>query len=110
MITPNWKWPARSSVAMLPEGDIKRINIGPLEFIVSKRGDNILIWPGLCPHEGAKLEAAHFCKEQLCCPWHGRKFRPVALNKSGEGHLKYLNFIVKRDENDLVINEAISKS
>jgi hypothetical protein len=55
--------------------------IGPsnhLGLSVVRMGDQVLVYPRLCPHEGASLDdnpPAANCT--VMCPWHGRKFRPI---------------------------------
>jgi len=45
--------------------------------------DELLVLPGICPHEGAALEPPNSSgdseKCQVRCPWHGRVFWPLAL-------------------------------
>ncbi len=58
-----------------------------LGLTVQRRRDSVLVFPRLCPHEGADLDtAASRCKisgegpeagTTIQCPWHGRKFRPI---------------------------------
>jgi nitrite reductase/ring-hydroxylating ferredoxin subunit len=50
-----------------------------------KVNNKLLIFPRLCPHEGATLDGSS-CKSgngdtdfKIKCPWHGRAFTPVAM-------------------------------
>lgn len=52
-----------------------------------RRGSRLQVFPRLCPHEGASLDSSRCDGERLSCPWHGRKFSPVAsfeLGRPGE--------------------------
>jgi nitrite reductase/ring-hydroxylating ferredoxin subunit len=40
--------------------------------------DVIRIFPRLCPHRGASLDAKGTIGLTISCPWHGRKFPPLA--------------------------------
>ena len=44
-----------------------------------RKGDSLNVFPRMCPHEGALLDARP-CDEQqrLTCPWHGRVFKSLA--------------------------------
>jgi nitrite reductase/ring-hydroxylating ferredoxin subunit len=45
--------------------------------VVRSQG-RVLVFPRLCPHEGANLDDSprgEGCA--LSCPWHGRKFKPI---------------------------------
>ncbi|MEX2450115.1 MAG: Rieske 2Fe-2S domain-containing protein [Rhodospirillales bacterium] len=44
--------------------------------------ETIRIFPRLCPHRGASLDIAGEIGPMLECPWHGRKFHPVATIKN----------------------------
>jgi len=50
---------------------------------IAPRNNDLLVLPGVCPHEGAALESPDSsCDSDKCkvlCPWHGRVFRPLAL-------------------------------
>lgn len=58
-----------------------------LGLSVVRVGDEVRVYPRLCPHEGAGLEdAVRRCSgpspggAEPCivqCPWHGRRFRPI---------------------------------
>ncbi len=42
-----------------------------------REGNALLIFPRLCPHEGASLDGQRACERTLRCPWHGRLLRPL---------------------------------
>jgi len=43
-----------------------------------RRGRHLLVYPRLCPHEGASLDPAPCRGRTIHCPWHGRAFAPLA--------------------------------
>lgn len=57
-----------------------------LELLVSQglEDDQVLVLPGVCPHEGARLAEPGGCSGaqsgEIKCPWHGRSFRPCSLD------------------------------
>jgi hypothetical protein len=113
VILPPQDWPLRLSVAELQDGAIALLTSGLMEFLVRRDGDDIWVWPSLCPHEGASMTAAHLCDDHLSCPWHGRKFRGTRLTQAGCESMTYLGLSISRDGTDLVVkrpaeNEAAS--
>ncbi len=65
--------------ADLAEGE--RRLLGPdnhLGLAIIKSEGRVLVYPRLCPHEGASLDASSRCENSMVmCPWHGRKFKPI---------------------------------
>jgi nitrite reductase/ring-hydroxylating ferredoxin subunit len=59
---------------------------------IVRSGDTIMVYPRLCPHDGASLDRENYwaCsrnrevskpgekKYKIMCPWHGRLFDPIA--------------------------------
>ncbi len=43
-----------------------------------REGTTVVALPRLCPHEGACLDLSPCVGGQTHCPWHGRKFKPLA--------------------------------
>ncbi len=44
---------------------------------LERRGDELIAFPRLCPHEGACLDEAPKRRDLLECPWHGRRLGPL---------------------------------
>ena len=61
-------------------GKIQKIKINEIPLLIKKDKNNLLIWPGICPHEGAELTIDCFKKNTLVCPWHDLKYKPYKLN------------------------------
>jgi hypothetical protein len=57
------------------------IPVSDLLLQVSWDGRDISLWPLICPHEGAPLQAPNGCgaAQSLACPWHGRRLRPLLV-------------------------------
>lgn len=45
---------------------------------LSARDGQLLVFPRLCPHEGACLDRQEISTNSVRCPWHGRVLRPLA--------------------------------
>ena len=45
---------------------------------LSLRDGQLLVFPRLCPHEGACLDRQEMTGNSVRCPWHGRVLRPIA--------------------------------
>ena len=59
----------------LKEAQMNRHNVGGVEFLFKRTGDDIYIWPAACPHEGGELAKGVLHDDcRLQCPWHGLKF------------------------------------
>ena len=49
-----------------------------IKAIKGWKPDRVEIYPRLCPHEGACLDALHAPGQPaIQCPWHGRSFQPI---------------------------------
>jgi nitrite reductase/ring-hydroxylating ferredoxin subunit len=101
VILPKQTWPIHNKLPGLKDQQTAHVRLGPFELLLHKDGDHLLVWPGLCPHEGALLDESHRCGDQLSCPWHGRKFRAVRL-KQGEGVLRYLGLSISIQNDELI--------
>ena len=53
-----------------------RVSNGINELILYDSGDQICIFPGYCPHEGAPLEIPT-SRITVTCPWHGKACKPL---------------------------------
>jgi nitrite reductase/ring-hydroxylating ferredoxin subunit len=45
---------------------------------VVREGEKILVFPRMCPHEGANLDVSRCAGQSIACQWHGRQFKPLA--------------------------------
>ena len=45
---------------------------------VVRSNNNIMIYPRMCPHEGASLDGQKCLNRKIRCSWHGRIFSPIA--------------------------------
>jgi hypothetical protein len=99
---PQQDWPLRVKLPKVLVGETVHVQLGPFELLLRREADGLMVWPGLCPHEGARFEANHLCEDQLSCPWHGRKFRPTKLRPGGEGMLRYLGLAITWQSDELV--------
>jgi hypothetical protein len=103
VILPSAELPLRLLLRQAADGSYRHISAGPIELLVKKEADELTVWPGLCPHEGAKLEEKNLCENRLTCPWHGRTFGATRLPKGGTAVFRYLGLIIERDGDDLVV-------
>lgn len=61
-------------------GELGRFSVERLDFVYRPDGSGgWLIWPAVCPHEGGPLDCNRPEGHLLRCPWHGIKFRALAL-------------------------------
>lgn len=45
---------------------------------VQRQGRRVLVYPRMCPHEGADLDLTPAVDGCLSCPWHGRRLASIA--------------------------------
>lgn len=62
------------SWAELTEGQPRRIEVGDRAYVLRRAGQTVEVWPGVCPHEGASLDAGHLNGAIVRCPWHGLEY------------------------------------
>jgi hypothetical protein len=75
--------PVRIDLSNYAPNTVHRVTSGPIELLLRRKsGDQVEVWPSLCPHEGGLMDEKHLCEGQVVCPWHGRRFGPV-LRKWG---------------------------
>jgi Rieske 2Fe-2S protein len=75
--------PVRIDLSNYAPNTVHRVTSGPIELLLRRKsGDQVEVWPSLCPHEGGLMHEKHLCEGQVVCPWHGRRFGPV-LRKWG---------------------------
>jgi hypothetical protein len=87
--------PARIELGDYVEGPFHHVAVGQVELILRRRDDGkVDLWPGLCPHEGARLEERHICAEEIVCPWHGRRFSMITLGE--RGRWRFLSLTITR--------------
>ena len=44
------------------------------EFVVVRRGSDVHVLGGLCPHSGGSLALGTCTESEIVCPWHGARF------------------------------------
>jgi nitrite reductase/ring-hydroxylating ferredoxin subunit len=102
VILPKLEAPVRFSLSALDDRATTQITFGAAEFLIRREGNDILVWPSLCPHEGALMRAENLCGDKLSCPWHGRTFTPTRLRAGAATSMRYLGLIISRQGDDLI--------
>ena len=59
---------------------MRKIEINSIPLYLKREDHNLLVWPAICPHEGAELTEHCFVNKELICPWHNLKFAPCQLS------------------------------
>ena len=52
---------------------------------LQRRGDDLEVFPRLCPHEGAALDEAERADGCVRCPWHGREIPVLGVLRLEDG-------------------------
>jgi hypothetical protein len=82
-IYPNLPQGAAVNVSELLDGTVKTYELGKMSFLIKRKSNEYLIWPEVCPHEGANLALGKECDvNKIQCPWHGLKFSAVVLSSA----------------------------
>jgi hypothetical protein len=77
-----------------------------MELIFRRRaGNEVEVWPGICPHEGALLGQCNLRDEIVMCPWHGRRFPAVVLSAEGRTEWQFLTITVTHTGDYLELTE-----
>lgn len=94
----------RFPLEKLTDGVVHEISLGDsLELLVKKENGDVLIWPGICPHEGARLKQDHLMPGGvLKCPWHGRKFTCSRFQAAPGQPLSLLDFEIAVEKDSIV--------
>lgn len=75
------------SIAELPrDGELFLGRDDHLGVRVVRSDDRVMVFPRMCPHEGASLDRARILGKRVICPWHGRVCGPLGsldLARSG---------------------------
>ncbi|MDF1757012.1 MAG: Rieske 2Fe-2S domain-containing protein [Legionellaceae bacterium] len=103
VIFPDVPTESRFDLSLLNENKTQNITVGLLELLVKMEGDNVRVWPGICPHEGAVINKDHLCENTAQCPWHGRKFKGYLLENNKGERWNFMNFHVSQENKELVV-------
>ena len=68
-------------------------------------GNEVEVWPGICPHEGALIAECNIQDKTVTCPWHGRRFPAVVLSATGRTEWQFLSVAVTHRGDHLEISQ-----
>jgi nitrite reductase/ring-hydroxylating ferredoxin subunit len=86
---------------------VYRVARGPIELLLRRKpGNQVEVWPALCPHEGGLMDEKHLCDGQVTCPWHGLRFGSVVLGNGGRDSWRYLQVTVRYKGGHLEITQS----
>lgn len=102
VIFPPSEKEVRIHIADVANNVVQRISAGVLELLIKRQGNAVLVWPGICPHEGAPLMAHNMCAGMVKCQWHGRRFKSGLLTENSPAW-KFMNFEVKIQNAELIV-------
>ncbi len=105
VIFPPDKKAASIHIADLANNTTQKITVGILELLVTRQNNLLLVWPGICPHEGASLTPDNVCTGIVKCPWHGRLFKGVLIQE-GAPAWRFMNFVVKIEKAALIVSQV----
>tara|TARA_B100000989_G_C19533072_1_gene471465 strand:- start:9844 stop:10728 length:885 start_codon:yes stop_codon:yes gene_type:complete len=106
IIYPKLKKPFVKSLADFPYDKNIKVYAENILFIIKKISVNeLLIWPGVCPHQGSSLEDCVSEGDKKVCPWHGLKIPAIKLENNQKAYIKY-GFIFKLNKESIEITNA----
>ena len=99
VIYPKMNKPFKKSLIELPLDEDHSVYAEKNLFIFNKKSDHeLLIWPGVCPHQGGSLENCPISGNAKVCPWHGLNIPAIELKNNETNVNKYgFNFKLKQD-------------
>jgi nitrite reductase/ring-hydroxylating ferredoxin subunit len=101
--------PVRIGLSNYAPDTVHRVTSGPIDLLLTRKsGDQVEVWPSLCPHEGGLMDEKHLCEGQVVCPWHGRRFGAVLLGNGGRESWRYLSVTVRHKGDHLEVAETSS--
>jgi nitrite reductase/ring-hydroxylating ferredoxin subunit len=64
--------PAHVNLRSLPLDGKSTVRSEGREFVVWRKSEReVLVWDGVCPHQGGPIEPSCLSGDQIVCPWHG---------------------------------------
>jgi nitrite reductase/ring-hydroxylating ferredoxin subunit len=104
---PQLAGPIRIDLSDYAVGSVHRVARGSIELLLRRTsGNQVEVWPALCPHEGGLMDERHLCDGQAICPWHGRRFGPISLGNGARDSWRYLSVMVRYKGDHLEVAEA----
>ena len=101
--------PVQIDLSGYPIDTVRRFVQGPIELLLRRKsGNQVEVWPSLCPHEGGLMDERHLCDGEVVCPWHGRRFGAVLLGSGGRDSWRYLSVTVRHRGDHLEVSESSS--
>ena len=99
VIYPKMNKPFKKPLVELPLDEDHSVYAEENLFIFNKKSDHeLLIWPGVCPHQGGSLENCPISGNAKVCPWHGLNIPAIELKNNETNVNKYgFNFKLKQD-------------
>ena len=82
-VFPPVRAPGAIVLTDLPDRRAVRVPFADRAFILWRDGGAVEVWPGVCLHEGAELDATHLAGAVVKCPWHGLEFAARRLEEGG---------------------------
>src|SRR5262245_62126884 len=94
-----------SSVADIPVGAGKKVEIDGKAFALFNVGGTICAIGEHCPHRGGPLSEGTLEERQVTCPWHGWTFDVTTGNRVGfpEGMGKIATYKVRVEGDDVLV-------
>jgi NADPH-dependent 2,4-dienoyl-CoA reductase/sulfur reductase-like enzyme/nitrite reductase/ring-hydroxylating ferredoxin subunit len=106
---PISKWKRLAALDEIPEGNPAAMTVGPKEFLVFRRGNDVFARSNVCPHHGAPLSDGIEHDGHLICPWHTARFdleSGAAVSPPARDGLT--TFAVKVEDGEVFIGKVLS--
>ncbi|HVA14962.1 MAG TPA: Rieske (2Fe-2S) protein [Stellaceae bacterium] len=83
-IFPSPRNGASIALSDLPNGRAIRVVLDNRAYVFRRKDQGVEVWPGICVHEGAEIDASHLNNDVVKCPWHGLEFGARSLSRDGQ--------------------------
>src|SRR5207247_4461051 len=71
---PEAEWSQAGAAADFPEGELRRVTVGPAPVLFVPRNGELLAIGGTSSPAGGPLHQAALDGDEIVCPWHGSRF------------------------------------
>ena len=93
-----------ASLAELPPGSLRQIEVGEETLALCNAGGNIHALDGICPHAGGPVGQGALHGTTLVCPWHAWEYDCVTGEHDFNPIVRLTKFVVRVEGDDILVD------
>ena len=97
-------WKKDSAADNVAESALDEFDIDGVKIVVTRKGDEYLVYPMTCPHMEEPLSNGMCDGETITCSFHLWQWDMVSGESTGEAEIDLLKYPVKIDDGDLYVD------